>query len=99
MSAPDSKPVVVVTGASAGVGRATAVEFARHGYRVALIARGRDGLEAASREVEAAGGTPMVLTVDVADADQVFAAADRVAAEWGRLDVWVNDAMATIFSP
>jgi NAD(P)-dependent dehydrogenase (short-subunit alcohol dehydrogenase family) len=92
-------PVVVVTGASAGVGRATAIEFARHGYRVALIARGRDGLEGARRDVKAAGGTPLVLQADVANSDDMFAAGDRVVAEWGRIDVWINNAMATIFSP
>jgi NAD(P)-dependent dehydrogenase (short-subunit alcohol dehydrogenase family) len=91
--------VVVVTGASAGVGRATAVAFARNGFHVGLIARGRDGLEGARRDVEAAGGRAVVLPLDVADADAVSAAADRVVAEWGKIDVWVNDAMATIFSP
>jgi NAD(P)-dependent dehydrogenase (short-subunit alcohol dehydrogenase family) len=92
-------PVAVITGASAGVGRAVAVEFARHGYRIALIARGRAGLDGASREVEAAGGIPLVIVADVAQSDHVFAAADRVIAEWGRIDVWINNAMATIFSP
>ena len=90
---------VVVTGASAGVGRATAIAFARRGFNVGLIARGREGLEAAKRDVEAAGGRGLVLPLDVADAQAVSAAADRVVAEWGKIDVWVNDAMATIFSP
>jgi NAD(P)-dependent dehydrogenase (short-subunit alcohol dehydrogenase family) len=89
----------VVTGASAGVGRAVACEFARHGWRVALIARGHDGLEGARADVERLGGQAMVLSVDVAEADQVEAAAARVEDEWGEIDVWVNDAMATIFSP
>lgn len=89
--------IVVVTGASAGVGRATAVEFARHGWRVALLARGSDGLEGAAREVRDAGGEAMPITVDVADHEQVDAAAERVEREWGPIDVWVNDAMATIF--
>ena len=92
-------PVVVVTGASAGVGRATAIEFGRHGYCVGLIARGHDGLHGASREVKAAGGHPLVLPADVADADAVFAAAARAVSAFGRIDVWVNDAMATVFSP
>ena len=94
-----ARPVVVVTGASAGVGRATAVAFAQSGYNVGLIARGRDGLDGARRDVEAAGGHALVLPADVADPDQVFGAADRIIGEWGNIDVWVNDAMATIFSP
>ncbi|WP_420473754.1 SDR family oxidoreductase [Noviherbaspirillum sp. ST9] len=89
--------IVVVTGASAGIGRATAVEFGRHGWRVALLARGVDGLEGAKQQVEEAGGTAMVVPVDVADQEQVEAAAERVEREWGPIDVWVNNAMATIF--
>jgi NAD(P)-dependent dehydrogenase (short-subunit alcohol dehydrogenase family) len=91
--------VVVITGASAGVGRATAIAFAKCGFDVALIARGSSGLDGARRDVEAVGQQAIVLPVDVADADGVFAAADRVIAEWGRIDVWINNAMATIFSP
>lgn len=94
-----SSPVAVITGASAGIGRATAVAFAERGYDVALIARGADGLEGARRDVEAAGGRALVLPVDVAEANDVFAAADRVIAEWGKIDVWINAAMATIFAP
>src|SRR5690606_27141639 len=90
--------IVVVTGASAGVGRASAIEFARHGWRVALLARGREGLDGAKAEVEAAGGEAMVIEVDVADHRQVEAAADQVEREWGTIDVWVNNAMATIFA-
>jgi NAD(P)-dependent dehydrogenase (short-subunit alcohol dehydrogenase family) len=93
------KPVAVVTGASAGVGRATALAFARAGYDVGLVARGRDRLESAAREVNRAGGRALVLPADVADADGVLAAAGRVAEEWGGIDVWVNAAMATIFAP
>ena len=92
-------PIVVVTGASAGVGRAVACEFARHGWRVALLARGHDGLEGARADVERLGGQAMVLPTDVADAAQVEAAAAQVEAQWGEIDVWVNDAMAAIFSP
>jgi NAD(P)-dependent dehydrogenase (short-subunit alcohol dehydrogenase family) len=90
---------VVITGASAGVGRATAIAFAGLGWNVALIARGQEGLESAKSEVEAAGGRGLVLPLDVAEADAVFAAADTVVAEWGSIDVWINDAMATIFAP
>jgi NAD(P)-dependent dehydrogenase (short-subunit alcohol dehydrogenase family) len=93
------RPVVVITGASAGVGRATAIAFARRGCHVGLIARGSDALAGARRDVAAAGGRALMLPVDVADAESVFEAADRVAARWGRIDVWVNCAMATIFAP
>jgi NAD(P)-dependent dehydrogenase (short-subunit alcohol dehydrogenase family) len=92
-------PVVVITGASAGVGRATVREFARRRARVGLIARGRAGLEAARCEVEAAGGRALVLPLDVADAEAVDAAAERVERELGPIDVWVNDAMVSVFAP
>ena len=92
------RPVVVVTGASAGVGRATALEFARRGWRVALLARGLDGLEAARREVEALGAQALVVPADVADAEQVERAAAEVERRWGAIDVWVSNAMATIFA-
>jgi len=91
--------IVVITGASAGAGRATVREFARHGAWIGLIARGEDGLEAARREVESLGGRALVLPVDVADAAQVEAAADRVERELGPIDIWVNDAMTSVFSP
>jgi len=91
--------VAVVTGASAGVGRATVRRFAREGWSVGLLARGRDGLEGARREVEEAGGRAVVVPVDVADAEAVEAAAEEVEATLGPIDVWVNDAMVTVFSP
>jgi NAD(P)-dependent dehydrogenase (short-subunit alcohol dehydrogenase family) len=94
-----SSQVVVVTGASGGIGRATAVAFARRGDRVALLARGEKGLAGAAAEVRAAGGTPLVVPVDVADAAAVDAAADRVEAELGPIDVWVNVAFTAVFAP
>jgi len=91
---------VVITGASAGVGRAVALAFAREGAPVALLARGEDGL-AAARQACIAAGAPraLAIAVDVADADAVFAAADRAEAELGPIRTWVNCAMATVFSP
>ncbi len=91
--------VVVVTGASAGVGRAVVAEFARQGAHIGLLARGRKRLEAAKREVEELGGKAVVLPTDVADAQQIEDAADRVEQELGPIDIWVNDAMTTIFAP
>ncbi len=94
--------VVVITGAAAGVGRAAAQAFARHGAHIGLIARGgpgRDGLEGAARDVEALGGKALVLPCDVADADAVMAAAAQVEQELGPIDVWVNVAMTSVFSP
>ena len=92
-------PVVVVTGASAGVGRAVARAYAARGARIGLLARGRDGLEGARREIEAAGGDALVVPTDVADAEQVEAAAEAVEEALGPIDVWVNNAMVSVFSP
>ena len=91
--------VVVVTGASAGVGRAVVRQFAREHASIGLIARGRKGLEATEREVEAQGGRALVLPADVANAGAIDDAAARVEQELGPIDVWVNDAMTTIFAP
>jgi NADP-dependent 3-hydroxy acid dehydrogenase YdfG len=99
MSRSRQSEVVVVTGASAGVGRAIAHAFARRGAHVALLARGERGLEEARREVEALGGKALVLPTDVADHARVEAAADAVEQRFGPIDVWVNDAMATVFAP
>jgi len=90
---------VVITGASAGVGRAVAHRFARAGARLALIARDAAALDAVKREVEERGGAALVLPLDVADADALFAAADAVAAQTGGIDIWINDAMVTVFAP
>jgi NAD(P)-dependent dehydrogenase (short-subunit alcohol dehydrogenase family) len=91
--------VVVITGASAGVGRATAQRFAREGAYIGLIARGVDGLDGARREVENLGGKAIVIPVDVADADKVEAAAAQIEAELGQIDIWVNNAMTSVFAP
>ena len=90
--------VVVVTGASAGVGRAIARAFGGEGARVGLLARNVDALENAASEIRAAGGEALVVPTDVSSAPAVEAAADAVAARWGRIDVWVNDAMVSVFS-
>ena len=92
--------IVVVTGASAGVGRATIEEFAKQGYDVALLARDPDRLERAAAELRSAYGVrTLAIPTDVADAEAVEAAATRVEAEMGPIDVWVNVAMATVFAP
>jgi len=95
-----SKPeVVVITGASAGIGRATVRAFAKRGAHIGLVARSLDGLEGARKEVEAAGGKALVLPTDVSNHDQVEAAAAAVEEAFGPIDIWINDAMASIFSP
>src|SRR4051794_12305608 len=94
-----AREIVVVTGASAGVGRATAREFGRLRAGVGLVARGREGLEAARREIEEAGGRAVVIQADVSDPAQVEQAAETVERELGPIDVWVNNAMVSVFSP
>jgi NAD(P)-dependent dehydrogenase (short-subunit alcohol dehydrogenase family) len=91
--------VVVITGASSGVGRACARAFARRGAHIGLIARGRDALEAARREVEELGGSALVFPLDVADAEAVEAAAAAAEEQLGPIDVWVNNAVLSVFSP
>jgi NAD(P)-dependent dehydrogenase (short-subunit alcohol dehydrogenase family) len=95
----ERRRVVAITGASAGVGRATALAFARRGWAVALMARDEGRLRSAEAEVRATGGRALVIPTDVADANGMFEAADAIARAWGRLDVWVNNAMATVFAP
>lgn len=91
--------VVVITGASAGVGRATVREFARHGARIGLIARDKNRLETARDEAQALGGDALVLPLDVSDPQAVDDAAARVEEHFGAIDVWVNNAMVSVFAP
>ncbi|MGH9905792.1 MAG: SDR family oxidoreductase [Pyrinomonadaceae bacterium] len=99
-SLPTRKPeVVVVTGASAGLGRAIVQAFAREGAHIGLLARGRDGLEGAQSDVESLGGKAIALPTDVADADRVERAAEAVEREFGPIDIWINNAMVSVFSP
>ncbi len=91
--------VVVITGGSAGVGRATAMEFARQGWNVAVIARDQERLEAAARDMQSCGARSLALSADVSDIEALDRAAGQVEAELGPIDVWVNNAMATIFAP
>jgi short-subunit dehydrogenase len=90
---------VVITGASAGVGRATAREFAKRGARIGLLARGQAGLAAAREEVESLGGRALVVEVDLADHDAIEAAATAVELQFGPIDIWINNAMVSVFSP
>src|SRR5436305_10935004 len=92
-------PVVVVTGASAGVGRAIVHRFARARWRIGLIARDAEALEEVKREVEGLGGSAVIASADVADAKAVFAAAELIENTIGSIDVSINDAMATVFAP
>ncbi|MCM4156613.1 SDR family oxidoreductase [Gramella sp. AN32] len=94
----NTNKVVVITGASAGVGRATAKEFAKEGAKILLIARGKDGLEGAKRDVVACGGQAWVYSADVADAKQIEAAADYAEEHLGPIDIWINNAMVSVFS-
>lgn len=91
--------VIVITGASAGVGRAAALAFARPGAKLALLARGKERLESARREVESRGARAIAISVDVADAAAVEKAAGEIEDALGPIDIWVNNAMTTVFSP
>lgn len=91
--------VVVVTGASAGVGRAIVREFAKRGAQIGLLARGHEGLEGARKDIEARGGKALAIPTDVADANQVEAAASQIEEAFGPIDIWINVAMASVFSP
>ncbi|MFU8807407.1 MAG: SDR family oxidoreductase, partial [Bradymonadaceae bacterium] len=95
----ERRETVVITGASAGVGRATARAFARQGARIGLIARGRAGLEAARREVVELGGEALVVPLDMANAEEVERAAEKIEAEFGPIDIWINSAMVTVMAP
>jgi short-subunit dehydrogenase len=99
-SPPNGRPeVIVVTGASAGVGRAVVRRFAQEEAHIGLIARGIDGLEGTRRDVETLGGRALICQADVADAEAIESAAQRVEDEFGAIDVWVNNATTSVFSP
>ena len=89
----------MITGASAGIGRAAAQAFAKRGAKIGLLARGREGLEGAKRDVEKLGGHGLILIADVADDKAVEAAAEKLENEFGPIDIWINDAMVSVFSP
>src|SRR5436853_2291542 len=91
-----SLEVVVITGASAGIGRATALEFARRGARIGLLARNKERLEEARREVHEMGGEALALPTDVSDAKQVEAAAETAEQTFGPIDIWINNAMVSV---
>ena len=98
-TAKPTSEVVVVTGASAGVGRAIAREFAAHGASVALLARSRDGLEGARKDVEQLGGRALPIRTDVSDDEEVESAAETIEKELGPIDIWINNAMISVLSP
>src|SRR4051812_14607782 len=93
------REVVVITGATAGVGRATARLFADRGAAVAILARGQARLDATLAELKYSGAEALALSVDVADAEGVEAAAERIERELGPIDIWINNAMTSVFSP
>lgn len=93
------REVIVITGGTAGVGRATARRFARDGAAIAILARGHEGLAATAREIEGLGGIALAIPTDVASADRVEAAAAQIENELGPIDIWINNAMSTVFGP
>ncbi|QIB50047.1 SDR family oxidoreductase [Pseudomonas sp. OIL-1] len=95
----DRAKTAVICGGTAGVGRATALALAQAGFRVAVIARGEEGLADTRAELDAAGAVVLAISADVADAEAVDKAADRIEAELGPIEIWVNAAMATVFGP
>src|SRR5579875_759737 len=94
-----SRRVVVVTGGSAGAGRAISRRFAREGWCVAVLARGQERLDSTREDIERLGGQALTISLDTSDCEAVFAARDQVMQTWGRIDVWVNCAMVTVVSP
>ncbi len=99
MTASEPRPIVVICGGTAGVGRATALEFARAGYNLGIIARDEKGLADTLSELEALGARALTVSADVADSDAIDRAAEKVEKELGPIDVWINSAMATVFGP
>jgi short-subunit dehydrogenase len=95
---PEDK-TVVITGGSAGLGRAIALKLAREGFRVGLIGRSEKGVESAKQEIENVGGQALAFALDVSNPAQVCRAADETVARWGKIDIWINNAMVTMFSP
>src|SRR5690349_17245517 len=95
---PKQPEIVVITGASAGVGRATAREFAKHGAWIGLMARNEDALHTTRQEVESLGGRALVVAADVADHRQVESAAAEVERRHGPINIWINNAMVSVFS-
>src|SRR4051794_2867977 len=95
---PSARQSIVITGGSAGVGRAIALQFARKGARVAVIGRSKKGLESVKHEMEILGSEALVFPLDVSNGSAVEAAADSVAQRWGGIDIWINNAMVTMFA-